>query len=855
MSNSEIRFQAKLTRLVVALFLLSLPSLMHTGTYITSESPSPKEGMEASPFPDEPLSEGLLMIVLDGGRIDEMLNPELMPNLNSQVANGTLLMVQTNPITMTAMCVKEMATGVPTRPNEALRNFHPTHPGTPDGYNLASTHDADGDGVYDYRVGILGDYVWSDLYPNRELIPFSKHRYGHADYYEGDEESFVTLNNWIQGTPPKGYSQAPNIIVAHLAGLDSIGHRYTVTDSSEYNDKLIWLDDKMGEIFAQVPDDWTVVVTADHGLTDSGQHGSPAEIIRQVGAFMWGPNIAEGVIVEDVEQRDLATIPSVLFSLPLPHSIHGKIPFDALNVSAEKRSTLEQWNWQAAVARNQWMEDEGHYYVEGLDANEIEWDKLVGDEMGIRNSDLILAGFAFLLFCFFAFQIFTEKETSNTLTYQGIMAFSGLFALSAILSSNREIWSNVYYFPGLLGPLTLFALAYWRMKQDPSDDDEWVEKTWLPYALFASLIFTIVYPETRFSILIMAMFLVFVFNKETYSRNIDLTKQTSRMLLYPFVILLGLAIFFSDNRFWGVSIPRYMTTLMFSEVTSAVIAATIFAFITTLIFTYRNQHITNSKLNYAIAIAFATLPYCMSQSNNTLDWFLLSILMLSVAAAAYYRTRNGKLSSELFHYAAFAWLTMSWGAWAGGTTMLLFATTESLINKEWRFILTPCENKNKEFSRQILVAILPLGIWYAWWATLGQIDGLFHPRDIDPGNIYLRGGYIGDRFSPSNEWVAFMGGGPIVVMVFTWMHLFRKSDWPMHLMTLLLIARASTLALQLSISPQLPRLVFKISWDLVLCLFLASTLGILWGIKKLGVRRIDSVEKPLSVEVSFSVKI
>ena len=28
---------------------------------------------------------------------------------------------------------------------------------------------------------------------------------------------------------------------------------------------------------------------SDHGLTDSGQHGSPDLEIRQVGAWMWGP--------------------------------------------------------------------------------------------------------------------------------------------------------------------------------------------------------------------------------------------------------------------------------------------------------------------------------------------------------------------------------------------------------------------------------------------------------------------------------------------------------------------------------------------------------------------------------------
>ena len=60
------------------------------------------------------------MIVLDGGRKDMMSNPEFMPKLNERVKDGAYMDILTNPITMTASCVKEMATGVPSRPNEGL---------------------------------------------------------------------------------------------------------------------------------------------------------------------------------------------------------------------------------------------------------------------------------------------------------------------------------------------------------------------------------------------------------------------------------------------------------------------------------------------------------------------------------------------------------------------------------------------------------------------------------------------------------------------------------------------------------------------------------------------------------------
>ena len=301
---------------ILVFVLIAIPSFAITGGYIVSDSPTPIDGVEENPYPSKQFSDGFLFIVIDGGGRNMMANPDLMPKLNERVEDGAYLELVSSPMTMTAICVKEIATGVPSKPNEALSNFRPEHPGTIDGWKLVSTHDGNNDGEYDHKVGILGDYVWKDLYPDRELIPFSQHRYGHADYYQGDEESFVTLESWLSGEVPEGHDKAPNIIVAHLSGLDSVGHRHGVKDSPEFEDKLLWLDDKMDTIFDIVPDTWTVLVTADHGLTNSGQHGSPEPVIRETAGFMWGPNISKGVTVKDMTQRDLATFPSMLLVFP-----------------------------------------------------------------------------------------------------------------------------------------------------------------------------------------------------------------------------------------------------------------------------------------------------------------------------------------------------------------------------------------------------------------------------------------------------------------------------------------------------------------------------------------------------------
>jgi len=852
----------KYHKAVLAIVIISLPSFLITGDYIVSDSPNPTDEMavEPNPFPDEPLSEGLLFVVLDGGRRAEMSNPEYMPNLNRRVADGAYMEMLSNPITMTAVCVKEMATGVPSRPNEGLNNFHPVHPGTPDGWNLVSTHDGDGDGEYDHTFGILGDYVWKDLYPDREIIPFAKHRYGHADYYQGDEEGFVELKSWVEGNPPEGYDRAPNVIVAHLAGLDSVGHRYGVGET--YLEKLTMLDDSLEEIFRIVPESWTVVVTSDHGLTDSGQHGAPDMIIRETAAFMWGPNIKKAVI-KDMVQRDLATLPSILFSLPFPHAVHGKIPLEAFDLSDEKIAAYEQWNWDAALARNSWMEENGHNYVEGLSSDNIEWDKIPGNEIGIRGIDIFVTIFSILLLSIVLYRILKEDGDNPKIMIMDLVTLQLLFTTSIILAYKREDLTGIYYTLGLFIPIAFFAITYYTAKADRVNENQLKKLAYIYVILAITLLyyeyrlallaiallgiayyitksnhlderkrnasqtciatmmaFMLIYVETRFTVIAFAILLLFVLDKKTFLPDKE-KERTSKFILYPLLGVLFTTVFYSDHRIHGFSANRKMIFWTLSYDFGMVMMAAAIAFVSTLIYATRNKDIPLTN-GIAISATMATIPVMVSQNSNTVDWIMLSVLCIGFAMSIYNYFSNKKLSSIIFHYCAFAWLIMSWGAWAGATSMFFFGATESIINKEWDFLKTRNENKKSDLSRLAMLAIIPIGMWYAWWATLGQTEGLFHTREINPGNLILRGGYIGDRISPSNTWVGFMGAGPAVLVGIMFFNLFRTNGWDIRFTFMAIIIRVSFLAMQLSISPDFPRIVFKLVWDILFCALIAG---------------------------------
>lgn len=102
-------------------------------------------------------------------------------------------------------------------------------------------------------------------------------------------------------------------VFVHLDEVDGAGHSVG-TNGAAYAQALAKADRELGQILAAVDarsagEDWTVVVTADHGHTPTGGHGGNSAGERKVFVVAAGPGITAGVRT-DVKVSDIA--PTVL---------------------------------------------------------------------------------------------------------------------------------------------------------------------------------------------------------------------------------------------------------------------------------------------------------------------------------------------------------------------------------------------------------------------------------------------------------------------------------------------------------------------------------------------------------------
>lgn len=120
-----------------------------------------------------------------------------------------------------------------------------------------------------------------------------------------------------------------DVAFLHLESVDSIAHKLGAV-SHEYLDAIDQMDTHLGSLFAAIrarprfaQEEWTVIVTTDHGHRDTGGHGGVSKQERKVFVLAAGPGIAKAEVRDGARLVDVAATVFAQLGLEAPKEMTG----------------------------------------------------------------------------------------------------------------------------------------------------------------------------------------------------------------------------------------------------------------------------------------------------------------------------------------------------------------------------------------------------------------------------------------------------------------------------------------------------------------------------------------------------
>ncbi len=127
-----------------------------------------------------------------------------------------------------------------------------------------------------------------------------------------DALAAATAQEWLR-------ERGPDALFVFFGETDITAHRSGPL-SAEYADALHHQDGHLAGLLAAIAErrgeEWTVIVTTDHGHLDTGGHGGPTAAERAVFLLVAGPGVPAGTVLDHARLVDVA--PTVLDRLGIP---------------------------------------------------------------------------------------------------------------------------------------------------------------------------------------------------------------------------------------------------------------------------------------------------------------------------------------------------------------------------------------------------------------------------------------------------------------------------------------------------------------------------------------------------------
>ena len=271
------------------------------------------------------LSPRVALVVVDALRADTFFG-ETFASFRAAHPTAAAGRVRTSPVSMSTAGVRSMATGTFPDLFDVLHNWDNVASGLPGVPGLA--RDAG------RSTAIYGDSIWRELFPKGFVVADTEVNLPRIIFYLRaetlvDEIRVGRLADRLKKEPP------PDFLVLHLVGMDHAGHRRGVK-SAAYASVARKTAAHIENIVRLLPADTTVLLTSDHGATDSGGHGGGSEAETTAPLFAFGAGIAAGTRV-NINQIDVAPTLSCLLGLPFPSTSLGRPAVELFDESGPAR--------------------------------------------------------------------------------------------------------------------------------------------------------------------------------------------------------------------------------------------------------------------------------------------------------------------------------------------------------------------------------------------------------------------------------------------------------------------------------------------------------------------------------------
>ncbi|SPP73615.1 GPI ethanolamine phosphate transferase 1-like [Drosophila guanche] len=317
--------------------------------------------------------------------------------------------------------------------------------------------------------------------------------------YRLDEWVFSQVSVFLDHMKNKWSTSSPVVFFLHLPSTDRAGHVHKPATSLFHNSLNI-TDHGIWEMYQQFeetfPDKQTVyLLTSDHGMTDTGIHGSGTQHETETPFMLWGAGVSrtastvgtrkfvandEGVQLplHELEQAQLTPLMSALIGLPPPMNNFGILPTGYMAVSEEYEAMAAHSNALQLLAQYEKLLEQ---HRKGLFADILNnFDELSQAEIDAYKQ-LIVKLHSKRAYA----KSLTRSNVVMELTLKGIDYYHGYYRNCLLLSTTATFLGWIFYLYRLLSRNSAGKLQIMLERQEK------VSRVTLDVSMFLLLFFLV----------------------------------------------------------------------------------------------------------------------------------------------------------------------------------------------------------------------------------------------------------------------------------------------------------------------------------------------------------------------------